>query len=514
MNTKLFRRISQIIFLGLFIFLVFSTSYSGPESLKGRIPVDLFVRLDPLVAGATMLAARTVIRGMMLSLIIVVLTILLGRVFCGWLCPLGTTLDLSDKLFFKRRGRGKIVRLPKVKYYILAGLFITALFTMQAVYFFDPLSLLTRTVALVFFAPIQMLLKSFNDLLQAWYGSPIHLLSSASGWLSDKMSAWQVMTGAQVYYGQSFIFAGIFAAIIGLNSLSRRFWCRNLCPLGALLGLLSAVPILKRVVNNNCIDCGRCIRDCKMAAIPENPRLTRSAECIECFDCVPICPKKAESFRLRPRPAFAPETRLDLSRRRILQGAGLGLAFAALAKVDPGRKYAAQAKNVKLSSQALIRPPGALPEDDFINRCVRCGGCMKACPTGGLQPALHEAGIEGFWTPILVPRIGCCAQECTACGHVCPTGAIRQVTKEEKSGIFLGTAVINHSNCIAWNADKQCLVCDEYCSYHAVHWKVVNGTRKPFVDDTKCVGCGACENACPIQPTAAIRVYSIGDKRT
>jgi NAD-dependent dihydropyrimidine dehydrogenase PreA subunit len=139
---------------------------------------------------------------------------------------------------------------------------------------------------------------------------------------------------------------------------------------------------------------------------------------------------------------------------------------------------------------------------------------MRVCPTNGIQPALGEAGLEGFWTPVLVPRIGPCAAECTACGQVCPTDALAPFTVEEKYWIYLGTAAIDRSTCLVWAHGRQCLICDEYCTYDAIYWKQdEQGRRVPYVDEYRCVGCGLCENACPIQPLAAIRVSSIGDKR-
>jgi ferredoxin len=271
---------------------------------------------------------------------------------------------------------------------------------------------------------------------------------------------------------------------------------------------------MKRAVGSGCVDCGKCVQDCKMEAIPANPRFTRSTECIECFGCVEVCPTDAVSFCLRPKPEFHEETKLDLSRRRVLQGAGVGLALAAMVKIDPARKLATGGSSpVMLSSPALIRPPGSVTEDEFARRCVRCGMCMKACPTNGLQPAIHEAGIEGFWTPILVPRIGYCVEHCNACGNVCATNAIEPFRIEDKKSIFIGTAGIDRSQCIAWNSDRQCLVCDEHCSYKAIEWQIVDGVKRPSVNEEKCVGCGICEYACPIQPVAAIRVYSRGDRR-
>ena len=514
-SMKTIRRISQAIFLGLFLYLISITAYP----LRPGVPVDLFVRLDPLVAGASMLAAGALIPAMALALIVVGITVLLGRVFCGWVCPLGTTLDASDKVFFRKKDRRDAVRLHSLKYYILIGLFVSALFTMQAVYLLDPLSLLTRTIVLVFVAPIQTVFRWLAEVFYGWSSSGFGPLAATGMWLSDRMGGWQLIAGPQLYFRQAFLVLAIFVAIVGLNSLSRRFWCRSLCPLGALLGLLSHVPILKRAVSNQCNDCAKCIADCKAGAIHENPRLTRTTECVECFNCVGRsredgCPTGAISFRFRSKPEFRKETRLSLPRRRVLQGAGVGLAFAAMATIDPGRKHAAGATSpIKLSSQELIRPPGSVRECQFVARCARCGTCMKVCPTNGLQPALHEAGIEGFWTPVLVPRIGCCTEHCNACGEACPTDAIMPLDIEEKKYVFIGAGVIDRSQCIAWNSDRTCLVCDEYCSYKAIEWKTADGVKRPFVNERKCVGCGICESACPIQPVAAIRVYSFGDKR-
>lgn len=510
MRTRTIRRVSQVVFFGLFIFLIAKTAY--PPTM----PVDLFVQVDPLVAAGTSLAARGIIPEALTALVIVILTVVLGRVFCGWICPMGTTLDACDKAFFRGRRQSDSAKSPyRVKYYILVGLLITTVFTLQAIYLLDPLSLLTRTIVLCFVAPIQMVFRWLAEVFYGWSGSSIGPVSAVGTWLSDRIGPWQFIADPQLYFRQALVVLAIFVGIVGLNSISRRYWCRNLCPLGALLGLLSKVSVLKRVVGEDCCDCAKCMRECKMGAILENPRLTRMPECIECFNCVATSPRRAVSFRFRPVPDTSPETALDLSRRRILQGAGVGLAVVAAVATDPARKHALSGNSpIKISSAQLIRPPGSVAEPEFLARCVRCGQCMKACPTNGLQPAIHEAGLEGFWTPVLVPRIGCCTQECNACGQVCPTDAIEPFEIADKDRIYIGWALIDRSTCIAWAAGKKCLVCDEYCSYKAIEWKETpEGDRRPHVNAQKCVGCGICESACPVQPVAAIRVYSQGDRR-
>lgn len=510
MKTRSIRRISQIIFLSLFLALIFLTAYPGTD-----FPTDVFLHADPLIALASGIASRGVVSDtIVLAVVVVVITLILGRVFCGWICPLGSTLDIADRVFYRRRRQNKARTYRQLKYYILVGVLVIAVFTSQIVYFLDPISLFTRTIVLGIIAPIQMALRWLNDAAANWSASSFGPAAWFGTKVSDFLGARAFVSAPQLYFRSGLLVFAIFAVIVALNSISRRFWCRNLCPLGALLGLLSYFPILRRIVGVTCNECSRCASECKMSAIPENPRLTRSTECIECFDCVALCPQDSIRFALRLKPERHPETALDLSRRRILQGAGFGLALVGLIRTDPGRKLAIDGQMpLKLSSDTLIRPPGSVVEDKFIARCVRCGMCMKACPTNGLQPAFHEAGIEGFWTPILVPRIGYCQEDCNLCGEVCPTNAIEPFTVREKKHIFIGTANVNRSTCIAWFADKKCLVCDEHCSYKAVYWKEVDGIRRPFVDEKKCVGCGICEAKCPIQPVAAIRVYALGDKR-
>ena len=160
----------------------------------------------------------------------------------------------------------------------------------------------------------------------------------------------------------------------------------------------------------------------------------------------------------------------------------------------------------------VIRPPGSIPEEKFVNACVRCGNCMKVCITNGLQPVMMDSGIAGVWTPHLVPEIGYCEYECTLCGEVCPTQAIRQLTVAQKEKARLGVAVIDHKTCIAWDGNDECIVCEEHCPVSdkaiKVREEIVNGKKifRPTVDVDLCIGCGICQNKCPVRPVRAIRV--------
>jgi ferredoxin len=315
----------------------------------------------------------------------------------------------------------------------------------------------------------------------------------------------------------------MLALIFSGAVLARRLWCRSLCPLGALLGAISRFPIFRRRINSECTECTLCNLDCKMNAIGEKGKNVNSSECIYCFSCSELC--RQDAVRMLPGK---PEKSLPLNfeRRWLMTGLGVGAIWGLAAK-DAITKRPTRDESSMITSKYLIRPPGSVAEELFSERCMRCGACMKVCPTNGLQPTLTEAGLAGVWTPILEPRVGECSQNCSLCGQVCPTDAIQPFTSAEKTHIFIGRAAINRSTCVVWESGKQCLVCDEVCSYDAVYWVDESGTEfkqdknsetkkngVPHVDPARCVGCGICEYNCPVGgPDAAIRVTRDGDKR-
>ena len=500
------RRNIQIISFFAFLLLFFLATYP----LQQLVPVDLFFRIDPLIAITAMLASRTIIAVMFWSLLLVGFAVFYGRAFCGYVCPLGSTIDFIDHFVWsKRKKRGKkrirpatpsfvkIESLRKFKYYVLVFVVVSALFGVMTIHFFDPFSVITRAFTVILYPAVMVGVNFSLDLIRP--------LAEQFNWFTLSR-----LSFIQHSYYMSFVTLLLFVGILALGRLQPRFWCRNVCPLGAMLGLLGRFSLVKRKVNDACIDCGICARECPFAAVQENARETLAFECIHCRHCRVVCPKEVVTFETQWLPkkesaeTLQPAPALDLSRRGFMVSAGTGIASAFLLGIHPSKK---------LLEGGLIRPPGTVPEEMFLDRCIRCGECMKACMTNTLQPSFFESGIEGLWTPRLDLRYAPCEQRCNVCGQVCPTDAIRDLDLEERKHAKIGTAVLVRDRCLVWEQDKNCLICDEQCPYDAIEFRAVEGFRRPFVIEDRCNGCGVCENKCPVQGQAAIVVTPIAAMR-
>jgi MauM/NapG family ferredoxin protein len=320
-----------------------------------------------------------------------------------------------------------------------------------------------------------------------------------------------VLPVVQPTFAMNALIAALFAGVLGLNALAHRFWCRHLCPLGALLGLLSRVSLLRPLVRSNCSRCGHCVTACQLGAIDiHQGHGVVSSECIVCLDCLVACPEDGMGFALHRR--LAPGHTYDPTRRQAVAALAAGAAGAALLRTGP---------HARQPHPQLIRPPGAQDEVAFLSRCLRCGQCMKVCPTSGLQPVALEAGLEGVWTPRLVPRLGYCDYGCVACGQACPSGAIPPLDLERKRGTVIGMAVVDRNRCWPWAYGIPCIVCEEMCPApeKAIRLEAVTVTdargesvvvQRPYVLDELCIGCGICEYRCPVEGQAAVRVHRAG----
>ncbi|MDD4878990.1 MAG: 4Fe-4S binding protein [Candidatus Omnitrophica bacterium] len=502
------RRISQSVFFLLFIYVLWSTTHP----LNGPISPQLLFKIDPLIMIFTSLSEKVLLPGLIFAAAMLALTLVFGRFFCGWMCPLGAAIDAAGH-FRKRSKKGMEeidaanARARKPKFILLLLIAVFAVAGLQLAWVFDPLVIFARFVSLnlipaVTFAAdrsFEWLIKDLN------MRGPVYDL-----YRSLKSS----VLGINVYFfSHALSIFMYFAVICGLALFIPRLWCRSLCPLGAIYALTAKAAVLRRTVKE-CKDCRRCKSACRMGAIRDDSGYSKG-ECILCMDCIYDCPADITRFEwpfgfAQGKPAkinvggavTGPAGKEGITRRDFLLLSSLAVSSLGF-KFDMLRSK---------RERKVIRPPAALEESEFIDRCVRCGNCMKVCPTNGLQPVSFQSGIEGVWTPQLVPEIGYCEYNCTLCGRTCPTGAIRKVSPDEKRVTKLGLAQVDRSICIAWAENKECVVCEEHCPVadKAIKLKreTVGGREvlRPLVDGNLCVGCGTCQNKCPTRPVRAIRV--------
>jgi polyferredoxin len=511
---KKIRIATQGLFLLTFLWLFLQTESKGADELG--YPVKIFLDADPLIFITTILSGHAWFNAFFLAILVIVATIILGRVFCGWICPLGTLNNMVGALEKKRSPKA-----PRnwhwLKYCLLIFLITMSLFSLQFTGVFDPVSLLIRSLSLSVYPAASYATRAVFDM---FYNLNIPALSSISEFIYTLFKKlW--LPFQQPFFLQSVFLGLLFFIILGLNLLEKRFWCKYLCPLGALLGLFSRYSFLTRQVSEGCNSCGACTFDCQGNASPDQKENWHNTECMVCMNCDDLCPQNAVRFGFlkKMQSTASPVASIDLGRRRVM-----GMIFSGLVAV-PLVRITGINKQAGASEPKLIRPPGSLDEKQFLTRCVKCGECMKVCITNGLQPTFLEAGIEGIWSPVLIPRIGYCEYRCTLCGQVCPTGAIKKLDLQEKEKIKIGLAMIDKGRCLPYAHSTPCIVCQEVCpTPKKAIWlekaKVVNrngnelNLNQPHVDLELCIGCGLCESKCPILGQPAIYVTSIGETRS
>ena len=509
------RRAFQVAFLCFFVYLLFAALQR-----RAAFPyADFFFRFDPLAAISTMLAARTWLPHLGVAFVTLVIALVAGRLWCGWICPMGTLLG-----WFRFRAAGKRAarvpaRLRSVKYVLLGTIVTMAALGSLTLLVLDPIALLTRTFTTSLIPGLDYVVTAVETQLLSW-----GVGGGAVAWFEGKVRG-PVLPVYQPHYAQAVGIFLVFLTIVLLNVFTDRFWCRYLCPLGALLGLASKVQVLRPLAGDGCGSCSVCAGACRVGAIEAGAAAAPgganagqggaaararvvTSECTMCLDCLVACPRgDGMSLGIARRPG--PWAEYDPGRRQLVTAAAFGVGAVALLGTGVWRGP---------TNPRLIRPPGAQDEGAFLSRCLRCSECMKVCPTSGLQPTLMEAGLEGIWTPVLTSRLGYCDYSCTACGHVCPSGAIPKLDLDEKRKQVIGLAVIDRNRCLPWAQDTTCVVCEEMCpvSDKAI---ILEGQRlitradgtqdylsRPKVIASRCIGCGICEYKCPLEGPAAIVV--------
>ena len=533
------RRASQVAFFSIFVWLVLKTTFdvnfspTGTSEISLPYPVSIFLEFDPLAALMTLLAGGTLYKGLLWSLVILIPTVFLGRFFCGWICPLGTLNHWMSGFKSERKARkGKKLLesnlykpYQRIKYYVLFFVLGAALLGSLQAGLLDPLPLLARSLGTAVIPALHTLALA---LVSGADATGIGFLSTLADGLYTALSA-TVLPFRQAHYHGVILIGTVFASILLLNRVFTRFWCRGICPLGALLGVFSRFAIFGLQKDEEaCGGCNKCLLNCQGGDNPIVGEKWRQAECHLCLNCQASCPEGALHFRFFPTHIATqanPEgtQKVDVTRRKVLASVAGGVGAVALFRSGDSLK----AK----PDPFLIRPPGSLAEEDFLGRCIRCGQCMRVCPNNALHPTLLEAGFEGLWTPYLIAKIGYCEPTCTLCGQVCPTGAIDELTVARKVGnestppVRIGTAFFDRGRCLPWGMATPCIVCEEWCptTPKAIYFQAevaVNEAgeevpvQRPRVNPALCTGCGACEFACPVWDRKAVYVTSVGESRS
>jgi len=449
---------------------------------------------------------------------LIVATLLLGRAYCSVICPLGIFQDIVSRIAGIGKKNRFSYRPPKkpliiLRYGILAAVIVVCIIIGIGAAVIDPYSLYGKMV------------------------SPI--LSPLYKWGNNILAGFAERTGSYAFYHTDIWLTGAVAlavailtfAVVGVFAFkSGRGYCNTLCPVGAFLSLFARVSPYARPVNKDkCNSCGLCAKNCKAGCIDPVKKEIDMLRCVSCCDCLELCPNGAISLtlgnpfgakksNLNPKPEPAKLESGGLARRGFVSGAvllALGLFTRALARSFDGGLTPLKDKKAPARSNPII-PPGADNARSFGKRCTGCQLCVSVCPNQALRPSNK---ISDLLHPRLTYERGYCRPECVKCSEVCPSGAIRPITAAEKSATQIGIAAWNKELCII-NTDKvTCTLCERKCPTGAITLIPQNADdiaspKIPMVDANRCIGCGACENLCPVRPYSAIAVNGVESHRT
>ena len=456
--------------------------------------------------------------GVVLALVIV--TLLMGRIYCSVICPLGVFQDAVSWVA-SRRKRNRF-RYTPAKSWLRYGMFVIFVVSMVAgvgavVTLLDPYAAFGRMVT-AFVAP-----------LYDWANNLLALLAERfDNYLFYSTEVWLKSVGLLVVAGVTLV------ALVILAWRGGRTYCNTICPVGTLLGFVSRYALLKiRIDTAKCTNCGLCGRNCKASCINTKEHTIDYSRCVDCFDCIGKCRQGAICFGLRPKevtvavasetiepaPAASSADEPDSPARRTMLLATSMVVVSSVVraqqqKMDGGLAYIADQKIPHRATPIL--PPGAGSARHFTQHCTGCQLCVAACPNRVLRPA---SKVDRFMQPEMSYERGYCRPECVRCSQVCPAGAIRPITAADKSAIQIGHAVWIEKNCIVLRDDVSCGNCARHCPTGAIQMVPRDAEdpaspKIPVINVERCIGCGACEHLCPSRPFSAIYVEGHAMHRT
>jgi ferredoxin len=428
--------------------------------------------------------------------IILVLTLVTGRTYCSFLCPLGIGQDIFSRIGgrirrkFRRFGYKKPFTI--LRYSILGiTLIVTMIYGIYALTLLDPYSIFARFMTYFAKPAVTFLNNQLSNLLGKF---DIYSLNNIP------------IKGFKLF---SYTVPLAFFILVGTLSLIKgRLYCNMICPVGTLLGFISKISVFRiRFDESACTRCGRCAVGCKSSCIDFIKYDIDVSRCVDCFNCINVCPDKALSYS--PVRILRKEYETDESKRRFVASSVmflLGLPYLVLGQDKPAPKPKMKS-TVRENKTYPVCPPGAGSIQDLNKWCTACSLCITACPNSVLQPAVKQYGLTGLMQPVMDYHKSFCTYNCTACTEVCPTGALKPLALEAKKLTQLGKAVFIKDNCIVKTEKTACGACSESCPTKAVYMVAYEGNLLiPELNNDICVGCGHCEFACPTTPYKAIFV--------
>jgi ferredoxin len=498
-SLRFVRRFVASIFILLFAFafIDFSSTFS-PNFLSGLLYLQFTPSVLKFINVGGWIATGFIV--------VMVLTLLFGRIYCSVLCPLGILQDLIARMRFKKPRYKFLKPWNIIRYSTLAIVVVAALAgSLFLLYMLDPYSFAGR----IFSDLIRPLYYGVNNIGVQILG---YFNSYALHHVEFKGMPWQ---GVAITGGLTFVLV-IVAWRFG------RIFCNSFCPIGALLSLISRYSIFKLVIDESaCTSCNRCSRDCKANCIDVKSKEIDFSRCVACYNCIGSCKEGGIGYRLSTKkPVKAEFVETDKSRRGFITSftglvigiSVIGQSVKLMAQGKGGGKGKGkgrdnyQAGSIPNSRTSPLTPPGSYNQKNFLNSCTACHLCVTACPTHVIQPSIGEFGFFGLLQPHMDFHSGFCNFECTLCGEVCPTGAIRPLDIETKKRAQIGKVRFHMGNCIVKVDRTECGACSEHCPTKAVHMIEWQGLLLPQVNEDICIGCGACEYACPTVPYKAIYV--------